>query len=85
MVTSESATHGRAVALGSMWSRARVLSALEVACFGAISCGVAVAGYVLAGVAGGVASGLITAGGCGVYLVNVYSLPLPEPEETPDD
>lgn len=67
-----------------MLSRANVLAALELACFAAISGGVAVAGWALAGPMGGVASGLIAGGAAGVYLVNVYSMPTPE-EEPPDD
>lgn len=52
-----------------------LLTALELVCFGAISLGVAVAGWAVAGPAGGAAAGLIVGGGCGVYLVNAYSLP----------
>lgn len=59
-----------------------VLTALELVCFGAISLGVAVAGWAIAGPAGGVASGLVVGGGCGIYLVNAYALP--EPEEGDD-
>ena len=55
-----------------------VLTALEIMCFGAISLGVAVAGWAMAGPAGGVASGLVVGGGCGVYLVNAYANPEPE-------
>lgn len=58
-----------------------LLTALELVCFGAISLGVAVAGWAIAGPAGGVSAGLIVGGGCGVYLVNAYSMPVAEEGE----
>lgn len=57
-----------------MWGRA--LTVVELASFGAISLGVAVAGWAVAGPAGGVSAGLIVGGGCGVYLANAYSMPV---------
>ena len=60
-----------------------LLTGLELVCFGAISLGVAVAGWAVAGPAGGTAAGLIAGGGCGVYLVNAYTMPVAE-EETDD-
>lgn len=59
-----------------------LLTALELVCFGAISLGVAVAGWAVAGPAGGAAAGLIAGGGFGVYLVNAYSMP--DSEEADD-
>lgn len=60
-----------------------MLTALELACFGAISLGMAIAGWAVAGPQAGLASGLISGGLAGVYLVNAYSLPPPGDE--PDD
>ncbi len=60
-----------------------LLTALELVCFGAISLGVAVAGWALGGPAGGIAAGLVMGGASGVYLVNAYSMPVEE-EETDD-
>ena len=65
-----------------MWGR--VLTAMELVCFGAISAGVAVAGWALGGLAAGISSGLICAGACGVYLVNAYAMPMIEAEEAED-
>lgn len=66
----------------SMWGRSQVLSVLEIVCAVVFTVGVSAAGYGLAGVAGAVASGLITAGATGFYLVNSYAMG--EGEE-PDD
>ncbi len=59
-----------------------LLTALEIVCFGAISFGVAIAAWAVAGVPAAVAGGLITLGGSGVYLVNAYAL---TGEEETDD
>ena len=67
-----------------MTDRERVLTALEMACFAAISVGVALAGYAAGGSLIGLATGLVTSGASGVYLVNAYSLPSTA-EEQPDD
>ena len=57
-----------------MWTAARLLAAAELASAFAVAAGIAVAGYGICGIIGGVASGLISSGAVGFYFANSYSI-----------
>lgn len=66
-----------------MKGRERVLTALELACFAAVSLGAGLFGAVVGGSLAGLATLLVCSGASGVYLVNAYSVELPK-EGSPD-
>lgn len=64
---------GRGGTLRAMWTRERWLSVLEIAGFLSLSAGAAGFGWLYGGPVGAGASGLLVAGGCAIYLANVYA------------
>lgn len=64
-----------------MKGRERVLTALELACFAALSLGAGLGGFALGNEVLGVAVGLVVAGGSGIYLVNAYAVALPAEDD----
>lgn len=68
-----------------MWTRERLLSAIELAGFVAIAVAVAGFGWVTGGPAVAASAGMLAGGASAVYLANAYAMPNLDDDEEPDE